>query len=142
MALQQYVDEDLSDSLPGFLGGLGHDAVHTRAIGNSGFIDPEQLAYAARHGRVLLTSNFDDFRMLHEAWLVWTPEWAGAGASPHPGILVVPNPNEMNADAMARLVDAFVRRADMADLRNRLFRWRASTGWLDYSAVRRPAARS
>jgi hypothetical protein len=42
--------------------------------------DEHQLAYAAAHGRAILTHNRDHFQELHQAWLA-TPR-------PHAGIIV------------------------------------------------------
>ena len=136
-----YIDEDLSDDLPSALRALGYDAVHAREAGNERQINPRQLAFAARHGRLLVTANAQDFRMLHEAWVVWSTEWPAAGLAPHPGIALVPNPNAMRTPAIARILDELARGIGGADPRNRLYRWKATTGWEDQSALRGPVAR-
>ena len=67
-----YIDEDLFLALAALLRGRGFDAIHTRDAGHQGFVDPRQMLFAILQRRVLLTSNYDDFRKLHEAWRVWT----------------------------------------------------------------------
>ena len=136
-----YVDEDLSNDLSPELRSSGYDAVHTREVGNGRQVDPRQLAYATRHGRVLLTANLGDFRMLHEAWVVWAAEPGVAPTSPHAGIVVLPNPNEMEAVTMARLLVEYVRAMAPADLASRLLRYRSVGTWEDLSAVRGPKVR-
>ncbi len=134
--LRFYLDEDLSQALAIALGGLEYDAIHTRAIGHARQIDPKQLAFARRRGRVLITANYVDFRMLHEAWRVWAPLMNEIRRTPHPGILVVPNPNAMPVAAMAGVIDDFAQGTNPQDVQDRLIRWREGRGWEDVSAVR------
>ena len=100
-----YLDEDLFIDLGLSLPAQRFEALHTREAGLDGQSDPKQLAFAMRQGRVLVTANPSDFQMLHEAWLVWGELWDDSGHRPHPGILVVPNPNGMTIEAMTTLID-------------------------------------
>ena len=86
-----YIDEDVSQDLTHALQQRGHNVVHTNQAGNKGLKDPRQLAFAARTGRILMTSNRKDFEMLHLAWLVWSREWGVEAQRPHPGILALPS---------------------------------------------------
>lgn len=113
-----YLDEDLANELTAALRQRGHDAVHTREVGNKGRTDPRQLAFAVHHGRILITANYRDFRMLHDAWVVWSDRRVGLGLALHHGIPMVPNPNAATPLATARLVDEILRR-DKEELRNR-----------------------
>lgn len=130
-----YVDEDLSDELAVALRGRGHDAVHTREAGNKGEIDPKQFWTAVREDRVLLTANAGHFRMLHEAWLVWSGA-AGGALPPHPGIVILPNKSMVTLVTLLEVVEEFARRGEPEAVRNRLLEWRRGTGWRDLSAVR------
>lgn len=131
-----YVDEDMPKALAVLLRDLGYDAVYTREAGNEGQLDPEQLAFAAQHGRVVVTSNLDDFRMLHEAWMIWTPSLGTGAPVSHPGIIVLPNANSLREALMASVIDQFVRSTELTTLQNRLLRYRSNLGWEDLSALR------
>jgi Domain of unknown function (DUF5615) len=134
--LRFYLDEDLSNDLAPALRALGFDVVHTRQLALTGQIDPRQLAFAVLERRTLVTANLDDFRMLHEAWLVWSAIEYGAAQGSHPGIIVVPNPNVMPASDMADLLDGYAREVAPEQMQNRFLRWRRGIGWEDLSAVR------
>lgn len=136
MTARFYLDEDQSDDLAIGLRERGYDAVHTREAGLAGQIDPKQLALAARQGRVLLTANGDHFRMLHEAWLVWSEEGPGERLPPHAGIVILPNQNAMPLADLIAVVDGFFRAPAARDFHNRLLRYRVSIGWEDLSTVR------
>jgi hypothetical protein len=78
-----YLDEDLSDVIA-VIGRnrFGLDIVSAHACGIEHVSDAEQLAFAAREGRVLVTRNGDDFIML-------THRFRDEGL-PHPGVAIVP----------------------------------------------------
>lgn len=134
--LNVYLDEDLFDDLGVILRVQRCDALHTREAGLDGQSDAEQLAFATREGRTLVTANRQDFRVLPEAWLVWADLWRELGHIPHAGILVVPNPNALNRGVMAQLIADFAHASDPAAMQSRLFRWQAATGWTDLTAIR------
>ncbi len=77
-------------ALAALLRDLGYDAVYTREVGNEGWLDPEQLVFAVQQGRVV-TSNLDDFRMLHEAWIIWASLLGIGPGVLHPVIIALPN---------------------------------------------------
>jgi len=56
-----YLDEDLSPRVVELLRQRGLDATGTREAGNAGHADLEQLRYAIREGRCLVTRNVIDF---------------------------------------------------------------------------------
>lgn len=132
-----YVDEDLSDDFADALKGVGVDAVHAREVGHGGASDPTQLMVAFHEGRVLLTANAGHFRMLHEAWLVWSAGPGVQGLGPHPGIVVLPNESLISPVGFRDLIGRFERSIGAGDMRNRLFRYRMAIGWEDLSAARR-----
>ena len=102
---------------------LGYDIISSRDVAYARANDDEALTFAARDGRVLLTHDIDDFELLHDAWRRWTTEWGVVRH--HAGILILPQewPNDRKADE----IDAFL--STDPDLKNQLYRWKASTGW-------------
>jgi hypothetical protein len=59
-------------------------------MGLAGQTDPVHLLHALREQRVLLSHNYDDFRILHEILM--------EGQGHHPGILVVRKDNDPSRD--------------------------------------------
>jgi predicted nuclease of predicted toxin-antitoxin system len=77
-----YLDEDLPARVAELLRRRGLDAVSVHEVGNFRFSDREQLAFAARDGRCLVTRDARHFVDLsHEAVRRQTP---------HAGIIVCP----------------------------------------------------
>ncbi|MEW6681828.1 MAG: DUF5615 family PIN-like protein [Nitrospirota bacterium] len=86
--MKLYLDEDLSPTLAQMLRRKGIDAVSAHEIGNLQLADPEQLAYAGREGRCLVTRNARHFVMLardaihrqtpHAGILLISPRFTGA----------------------------------------------------------------
>jgi predicted nuclease of predicted toxin-antitoxin system len=64
-----YLDQDVSVQLARILVGRGFDVITTRDAGNLDTEDDEQLAFAVRQGRAILTHNRDHFTRLHEEYL-------------------------------------------------------------------------
>lgn len=64
-----YLDEDVSVVVADMLEARGFSAVTTRDAGRQGATDTEQLEYAARHDRILVTHNRVDFEELHRLYL-------------------------------------------------------------------------
>lgn len=78
-----YLDEDMSrHQLVWALRARGFDVLTSFEAGMNGQSDDSQLAFAASHGRLLLTANRRDFTQLHRDWL-------GQGRT-HCGIVLVP----------------------------------------------------
>jgi hypothetical protein len=89
--------------------------------------DAAQLAFAARHGLILITHNLHHFRSLNRIWRHWQP----LGLPSHPGILAVPQPGSArpdytSADA-ARLIDQFL--TDRDQIADEFYRWHPMHGW-------------
>lgn len=74
------LDEDVRVILAEILRARGYDATHVLEVGRGGKTDPEQLAYAVRQGRVMLTHNIRDHLRLARTYQ--------ARAKMHHGIIV------------------------------------------------------
>lgn len=75
-----YLDRHIIARLAVDLRGRGFDVLRTEEAGNDTAADEEQLVFATRQSRTLLTFNIRDFAPLHE-------DWQAAGR-PHAGIVV------------------------------------------------------
>ena len=77
-----YLDEDLAPAIAVALRKRGVDAVSAHEVGNVELGDKEQLAFATRQGRCMVSANARDFRSLgHEAV---------EQGRPHAGIVLCP----------------------------------------------------
>ncbi len=56
-----YIDEDLTDRLAVALRSRGYDVISAHEINMRGKTDKEQLDYATKHDRVILTRNIKHF---------------------------------------------------------------------------------
>ena len=101
----------------------GYDVVASREIALDRAFDDEQLLYAARTGRVLLTHDVEDYQLLHDAWRRWAVEWGVERH--HAGILILPQ--EWPHERKASEIDRFLRTGP--DLVNQLYRWQPITDW-------------
>lgn len=124
-----YLDENVSLGLERLLHQRGHACTTTHGERRLGSPDSHQLLYAATRGWVLVTHNRGDFRLLHDAWHLWSDAWH---VSPqHAGILVLePVPNQTAAD-VADLIQDIVARRDVS-LINALYDWGPNTGWVRF----------
>lgn len=98
-----YLDEDLSPAVAAALRRRGIDALDAHEAGNLGLTDAEQLAFAARVRRCLVTGNARDFVQLGRRSVF--------DARPHAGVVLCP-PRLRRGD-----VGALVRA--LADLKER-----------------------
>jgi predicted nuclease of predicted toxin-antitoxin system len=99
-----YLDEDLSPRIAELLRRRGLDAISAAEAGNRQISDQEQLPYAAREGRVLVTRNVRHFVQLSKE--------AVARQEPHAGIILCPPrlrgfESRAIADALPRLSKRF-----------------------------------
>ena len=89
---QFYLDHNASAGIAGHLRAHGHGARTARDLRLDRARDPQHLLTAARHGCLLITSDWHDFRLLHDAWSEWPPAWGIDPLPQHAGILVIPPP--------------------------------------------------
>jgi len=66
--IRLFLDEDVHANLAHALSQRGFDAVHAQGSGRTGLADDEQLAYAVRQRRCLLSFNVRDFVLLHNRY--------------------------------------------------------------------------
>ena len=92
-----YIDEDSVDGvlIRRLIDG-GYDTVTPSIAGTAGQADPVHFMCAIRAGRVVLTHDYEDFKMLHDLVLL-------AGGH-HPGILLVRRDNDPTRDMSPRII--------------------------------------
>lgn len=100
--LDQNVAADIGDALRD----AGHDVVTTNEAGLLDADDDEHLLSAAKAGRIVVTHNGKDFRLLHGAWLRWARDWGAART--HAGILIIPQSPFWTFPLAARTIHEFV----------------------------------
>ena len=82
MTLSFYFDDDVgAKPVVAQLLARQIDAIRSTDVGMRGEPDSDHLAYAAAHGRTLITANRRDFLVLHWAWL--------GAERPHSGIVIM-----------------------------------------------------
>lgn len=129
MAVRFYVDENVSEQLIRLLTLLGHDAIGTTSAGNKGASDAVQLLFALRGGRIFLTHNVHDFKLIHETLHLWSAEWEMEEAGRHPGILLFPDSGQLTTAHAVHEINRLI--TAIPDLNNRLFSWISSIGWTE-----------
>ena len=121
-----YTDENMAIALEQVLRDLGHMVVSTFDEDRTGAPDPHQLLHAADRGWLLMTHIRRDFRLLHDAWLLWSRAW---GVRPtHAGIIVLEQVPGLAATDLGRLVHELISESART-VTNALFDWRPATGW-------------
>ena len=113
-----YLDENISRDAELLLTQYGHDTLHCVDAGNKGEPDPQHLQDAAATGRILVTFNWRDFRLLHQFWTALNA-WGNIDR-PHAGILT--SVGEIDDIQWAGLVHAFV--SERQTLPNQMWEWR------------------
>ena len=70
LGIKLFTDELIDPLVALILGNQGYDveSCHEAVRANRGLSDVDQLEYAARDGRAILTFNTDDFRRLDRVW--------------------------------------------------------------------------
>ncbi len=82
------------------------------------------LAGATRELSVV-THNVKDFRLLHDAWLVWS--WTWRVEPIHAGILLIPDNHQWSPEQAAQEIDTLTIQGVV--LQNALYEWQPRDGW-------------
>src|SRR5690242_11325779 len=108
-ALGVYSDEDIDQPLVHALRTRGFDVLTAAEAGTLGQSDEEQLAFAAAAGRVIVSYNRDDFRLLHEQFRRATCR--------HAGIVLLPQASPLPRRVLraSMLLDWLVQSGSSAD---------------------------
>jgi len=107
-----YLDEDEDPLVARRHRASGYDIVSAHDAGMLGASDEEQLAYAARERRALVTFNIKDFAPLHARWLR-DGRW-------NAGIIVSRQYKRAEIGELLRLLENVLQLATDDDLKNRL----------------------
>jgi hypothetical protein len=83
LIMKFYLDEDLSPRIAETIRKLGSDGISAHEAEMIGASDEEQLDFAAREGRCLVTFNRNDFIVLTRLYL--------DSNRPHSGVIIVPH---------------------------------------------------
>jgi len=67
--IKLYLDEDVHEDIAMALKLRGYDIKTTREAGNKGLSDIEQLIYATKKDRVIISFNISDFNRLHSEFI-------------------------------------------------------------------------
>ena len=121
-----YTDENMALALEGLLRDYGHVVTSTFGEGRSGAPDPHQLLFAAERGWTLITHNRRDYRLLHDAWHLWSYAWSVSRR--HAGILVLEQVIAQPVAELAALIHA-LGEDPATSLVNALYDWKPTTGW-------------
>lgn len=109
--IKLYLDEDISPEVAVVLRSRGYNAVSAHEVGMRGKGDEEQLEYAIRNGRVLLTFNTRHFAPIAEEFYLKGKE--------HCGIVVS---KKIGLKEIIKLTANMINKAGSDDLKN-LFDW-------------------
>ena len=123
-----YLDEPVADPQARSLRRRGHDVLTTTEADNKGTSDVQQLLYATRTDRILITHDRRDYPLLHEAWHELARAWGVMVPVLHPGILILPPITGLAIADATREIDALLGRGTLA---NRLLRWKVPIGWTE-----------
>ena len=116
LAIRLHLDHNVDPRLAADVRRHGFEVTSAREIGKERASDEEHLAWAAEHGRVILTFDVGDFRVLARRWL--------DEGRDHAGILIsIPPPPITYGELLRRLL-AFLDRITAEEMVNRV-------EWLD-----------
>ncbi len=119
-----YIDHNVALHIAQALRRHGHNVATVPELRAERAKDDEQLLVAAQQGRILVTHDVKDFRLLHDAWRRWSRAWRIAPQ--HSGILIIPQAPQWSFEQAAQEVDQFLRTGQ--PLPNELYEWRSTSG--------------
>ncbi|HEY7034857.1 MAG TPA: DUF5615 family PIN-like protein [Thermomicrobiales bacterium] len=86
LSIRSYLDHHTHDLFAVDLRRRGFDIVKARDVGNERASDEAHLAWATDQGRVVLTSDFDDYPVLADRWYLEGRDHAGIILLEQPGL--------------------------------------------------------
>lgn len=101
------LDEDVWLGLAATLREQGFDVIHVNELNRKGLSDDEQLAYAARSSRAILTHNAKDFVPLAISYFFEN--------RPHAGVIITP---QLDKGEFTRRVLALLRSLSTEEISN------------------------
>ena len=123
-------DEDIYTDLKQRLRAYGHDVLSVTELDSRGDGDHLWMLRASEDERVILTHNWRDFLLLHNAWNAWLSHWKISPTPRHPGILSVPQRDVLGADQAASSVHAFLH--EERPLANMYYWLFPARGWVGF----------
>jgi hypothetical protein len=127
-----HLDNNVSFRAAGLLRQDGHGLITARELGLEAATDAEHLLSAAQQGRILLTHDREDFRVLSHAWRLWGSAWRVA--LHHSGILAIPQDPVWNAVRAADGLRRFL--ATGLPLVNEMYACFRHDGWFGWHRLR------
>jgi hypothetical protein len=119
------LDHNISMKLAPLLEREGHDVEITRDVGGARWTDDALFLATTQSGRIFITHNRKDFRLLHDAWMTW-PAAFGLALPPHPGILLL---DQSSPETLMRVLTHFLDATPPERFANGIFWWHRHDGW-------------
>lgn len=119
------LDHNVSANLAPLLRVRGHTATTAREMDMEAAHDERILLAAATRELSVVTHNIKDFRLLHDAWLVWSRTWRVEPI--HAGILLIPDNHQWLPEQAAQEINTLIARGVI--LQNALYEWQQRDGW-------------
>ena len=126
------LDENVAVAIAPALRGLGHVATTAEEERRLGASDSIQLLHAADRRWTLITHNRRDYRLLHDAWLLWTNAWNVD--RDQSGIIVIEQRLAQPASEITDVIHTFVRDLP-TPIGNALYDRRLGVGWVRFPAL-------
>jgi predicted nuclease of predicted toxin-antitoxin system len=118
LSIRLYLDHNADPDIACDVRRDGYDAIWASEVGNERAADEHHLRWATEHGRVILTHDIRDFRMLDA-------EWAARGES-HAGIILAEAPPELSLGELIRRLRRLLETVGADELVNQVIFLNAS----------------
>jgi hypothetical protein len=117
LSIRSYFDHHVPERFALDLRLRGFDALMAREVGNERASDEAHLRWATEHGRVVITSDFDDYPILADKWFFEGRD--------HAGIILLEQPRWTSYGGFLRRLLRLLDTLTADDMRNRV-------EWLDH----------
>lgn len=119
------MDNDVSRRVAVLLQGSGHTVTTAADLKLTRAKDADQLLTATQHNWVFITHNARHYKILHDAWRIWSQPWGVS--STHAGILTIPH---HLPHISAQEIGVFLSMG--LPLANELYFWQKQGSWTRY----------